>query len=467
MGKIKFGTGGFRGIIGEAFNKENVRLVAEALSLIIEEENAKKEVVICYDRRNYSPEAELEMAKVLASHNIRVYLANTDSPTPAAIYHTMARNNDYGIMITASHNPSTFNGVKLFTKGGYDADETFTKKVEKKVDSITSIPEFKDEFFSLITRFNPLPEYISNILKFSKKKLNHNIKVAYDNIYGTGIDSILPILKEIGIEDPLVLNPEHDTNFGGKLPNPIPCNLKNLISIVKEEKYDVGFSADSDADRLAVIDEKGNFVSPNETMACIYYYLVKVKGEKGDVVRNVASSFLLDDLATALGQKCHEVDVGFKNVTRGMAETNALLGGESSGGLTVRGYLKGKDTTFALTLFLNMMDDMNKPVSEIVKEVKEFASYKSFEFESFVEYPSSKENYIEKYLENNNPEFDIPLLKKEHIDRNFKYYFSPHEWGLLRLSNTEPVLRLYLELDNKDLLIKEENRIKEFVSRMR
>ena len=442
MGKIKFGTGGFRAIIGEAFNKENVRLVAETLSLIIEEENAKKEVVICYDRRNYSPEAGLEMAKVLASHNIRAYFANTDSPTPAAIYHTMARNNDYGIMITASHNPSTFNGVKLFTKGGYDADEVFTKKVEKKVDSITSI------------------------LKFSKKKLNHNIKVAYDNIYGTGIDSILPILKEIGIEDPLVLNPEHDTNFGGKLPNPIPCNLKDLINIVKEEKYDVGFSADSDADRLAVIDEKGNFVSPNEIMACIYYYLVKVKGEKGDVVRNVASSFLLDDLALALGQKCHEVDVGFKNVTRGMADTNALLGGESSGGLTVRGYLKGKDTTFALTLFLNMMDDMNKPVSEIVKEVKEFASYKSFEFESFVEYPSSKENYIEKYLENNNPEFDIPLLKKEHIDRNFKYYFSPHEWGLLRLSNTEPVLRLYLELDNKDLLIKEESRIKEFVSRM-
>lgn len=465
MEKVKFGTGGFRGVINETFTKENVSLIAEALSLIMEEENSKKEIVICFDRRKYSPEAALDMAKVFASNGIKVFLSSKDTPTPVAIYQTMAKENDYGVMITASHNPATFNGVKLFSKGGYDADESLTNKVEEKLGKITSIPEFKEEYSSLIARFDPLPEYIENILSFSKPRLDSSIKVAFDNIYGTGIDSILPILNRLGI-NPTVLNPEHDTNFGGKLPNPLPQNLTDLVSLVKNDKYDVGFASDSDADRLAVIDEKGNFVSANEIMACIYYYLVKIRGFNGDVVRNIATSFLIDDLAISLGYKCHEVDVGFKNITRKMSETDAVLGGESSGGLTVRGYLKGKDTSFALTLFLNMMDDMKKPVSEIVKEVKDFACYHSYEYESFVTYPSSKEDFIEEYLEKNDPNFDIPLIRKEHTGRNFKYYFSDHEWGLLRLSNTEPALRLYLELDDEKLLLEEEKRIKEFVSRI-
>ena len=469
MNRIKFGTGGFRGIIGEDFSKETVTIVASALSRIMLEEDSKKEIVIGFDRRNKSPEAALDMALVFTYYGIKVFLANKDVPTPCIIYHTMAKKEDYGIMITASHNPANFNGVKVFTKGGYDADEEFTSRLEQKCQEIKNIyslglGEAKGK--GLLAEFDALTPYIDFILPFSKKHLTHDLKIAYDNLNGVGINSIEPILKKIGVKTLSILNPEHDITFKGKLPNPIEKNLKDLSSFVTNNKYDVGFSADSDADRLGVIDEKGNFVTANEILACIYYYLVKVKGLKGDIVKNCATSMLLDDLANKLGYKCHEVDVGFKNITRKMDECNALLGGESSGGLTCRNYLKGKDTTFALVLFVNMMDDINKPVSEIVKEVKEFASFKSFDYETFLNYPPSKEKMIKEYLENNSPDFVRPFIKKEIIDRNYRYFFSPSEWCLLRLSNTEPALRLYLEIDDPNLLKEEENRIAAYIKKL-
>lgn len=469
MNRIKFGTGGFRDIIGEGFSKESVTLVAFALSLIMQEENSKKEIVIGYDRRNKSPEAALDMALVFSYYGIKVYLTNKDVPTPCVIFHTMDKKEDYGVMITASHNPANFNGVKVFTKGGYDGDEEFTSRLEKKcleVKHIYSLTKEEAKEKGLIIVFDALTPYINFILPFSKKHLTHDLKIAYDNLNGVGINSIEPILRKIGVNNLAILNPEHDITFRGKLPNPIERNLKDLSNFVTTNKYDVGFSADSDADRLSVIDEKGNFVTANEILACIYYYLVKIRGLKGDVVRNCATSLLLDDLASKLGFKCHEVDVGFKNITRKMSQTDALLGGESSGGLTCRNYLKGKDTTFALTLFVNMMDDMNKPVSEIVKEVKEFACYHSFDYETFLSYPANKEGMIKEYLEKNSPDFARPYIKKEIIDRNYRYWFSSSEWCLLRLSNTEPALRLYLEINDPSLLKEEENRITDYIKKL-
>ena len=469
MNRIKFGTGGFRDIIGEGFSKESVTLVASALSLIMQEENSKKEIVIGYDRRNKSPEAALDMALVFSYYGIKVYLTNKDVPTPCVIFHTMDKKEDYGVMITASHNPANFNGVKVFTKGGYDGDEEFTSRLEKKcleVKHIYSLTKEEAKEKGLIIVFDALTPYINFILPFSKKHLTHDLKIAYDNLNGVGINSIEPILRKIGVNNLAILNPEHDITFRGKLPNPIERNLKDLSNFVTTNKYDVGFSADSDADRLSVIDEKGNFVTANEILACIYYYLVKIRGLKGDVVRNCATSLLLDDLANKLGFKCHEVDVGFKNITKKMSQTDALLGGESSGGLTCRNYLKGKDTTFALTLFVNMMDDMNKPVSEIVKEVKEFACYHSFDYETFLSYPANKEGMIKEYLEKNSPDFARPYIKKEIIDRNYRYWFSSSEWCLLRLSNTEPALRLYLEINDPSLLKEEENRITDYIKKL-
>ncbi len=464
MNAIKFGTGGFRGVIGEDFTQETTCGIAEALSQIIEEEGAKKEIVVGYDRRRNSPETAKMMAKVFTSHGIHVFLTSTECPTPCVIYHVAASNCDYGVMITASHNPATFNGVKVFTKGGYDADEAFTNRLERKYLKVESVPTTFDE--SLITTFEALTPYVNHALSFSKPHLDRPLRIAYDNLYGTGVTTIVPALEKLGLKDIKVFHPEHDCNFGGLLPNPLEVNLMGLKQFVTQEHYDVGFSADSDADRLAVLDENGRFVTANEILGCIYYYLVKVRGLKGDVVRNLATSQLLDDLAKQLGQTCHEVDVGFKNITSEMTRVDALLGGESSGGLTMRGYLKGKDTTFALLLFVNMMDDMKMPVSQIVKEVKAFAHYPSFDYESFVTYPKWMEQGIEAYFEERSPSFVHPVIKREKIGRNIRYWFNDHEWALLRLSNTEPAIRIYLEIDDFALLKEEETRIQRFVAEL-
>ena len=226
MNAIKFGTGGFRGVIGEDFTRETTCGIAEALSQIIEEEGAKKEIVVGYDRRRNSPETAKMMAKVFTSHGIHVFLTSTECPTPCVIYHVTALNCDYGVMITASHNPATFNGVKVFTKGGYDADEAFTNRLERKFLKVESVPTTFDE--SLITTFEALTPYINHALSFSKPHLDRPLRIAYDNLYGTGVTTIVPALEKLGLKDIKVFHPEHDCNFGGLLPNPLEVNLMGL-----------------------------------------------------------------------------------------------------------------------------------------------------------------------------------------------------------------------------------------------
>ena len=463
MGKIHFGTGGFRGLIGEDFTLENIRLLARSLVEIIYRKNLKKEVVIGYDRRLLSLEASAEMADVFSHNGIKTSLANTDSPTPTIIFETLKRELDLGFMITASHNPACYNGVKVFTKGGFDADVSFTSAIERECETLGRNTSLRREVSLPISSFDPLKDYFQFLCSFGKGRLTHPIRLAYENIYGTGVKVLEPLFEHLGINEFLCLHKERDPSFGGKVPNPIPKNLEELRTVVLRNRLDVGFAADSDADRLAVIDEKGNYVSANEILCSLYYYLVAILKKEGDAVRNLATSWCLDKIAHKAGFSCHEVDVGFKNITRKMLKTNALLGGESSGGLTMRGYLKGKDTAFAVLLFLNMMDDLRKPVSHIIKEAKDYASYRSFDSEDVCYLKKGKEKVIAEILENRSPRFASDIVKKEVMDRNIRFLFRKDEWCLLRLSNTEPCCRIYFEMNSLEGLQKEREELFSFL----
>ena len=466
---IKFGTGGFRGIIDNDFTLFNVSFIAEALSQIILEDRAKKEIPLCYDRRFLSPEAAMAMALVFASHDIKVHMPFTEVPSPCASFWTQEFDADYGVMITASHNPSDWNGVKIFTKGGFDADEKTTDRIQKiigEIDTFSVISEEEARDKGILVFFDAVTKYVDNIFRFSKPKLIHPLKVAYDNLNGVGIVSIGEAAERIGMEEFKVLNWEKDPTFRGKLPNPLPQNLEEVRSFVLENHYDMGFGVDSDGDRLGVIDEKGDYVSANEILACLYYYLIKIKGFKGDVVRNFVTSLLLDRIAEGLGFRCHEVDVGFKYITRKMGECDAIIGGESSGGLTIRDYLRGKDATFSVVLFWNMMDDMHLPVSEIVKQVKAFAHYENVDVETFVTYPRDKAGNIVSYLNENNPSFPRPIVKRDILGRNYRYWFNDEEWATLRLSNTENVLRVFLELKPHEDVATYRSCLRDFVAKM-
>lgn len=451
---IKFGTGGFRGVIGEDFTKENVQLLAQAISNIIIKNNLERKTAIGYDYRFLSPEAATWMSEVFAGNDIKVMFSYEPTPSPTMIYATKILKIDYGVMITASHNPSTFNGVKIFKKGGMDADLETTQAIEKEfylIKEVKSVVTTSNKYQDLVEKCNFTDSYIEYIKEFISPNIKNNkIKVLYDGFYGVGERTIKKIVNEYNLTNITLQNCSHDALFGGSDPNPTKDNmLKNKQKVINEH-YAFCFGMDSDGDRLGIIDENGNYVDSNEIMACLYYYLVKYRQEKGDCVRNLATSILLDKVTNKLGYMCHEVDVGFKNISSKMKDVNALLGGESSGGLTIRNYLFGKDSTFSSLLFLEMVIEMDKSVSEIVKEVKEFAEYKHIFDEDFSTYDKNVDIY--KCLNTSTPKFTKIPTKIEKINNNIKYHFDNDEWVLLRVSGTEPAIRIFVEMrDYKDV----------------
>ena len=262
------------------------------------------------------------------------------------------------------------------------------------------------------------------------------------------------------------MNEDHDAFFGFNLPNPTKEALLGEFSeTVVNQGYDLGMATDSDGDRLGIIDEKGNYVSANEILAAVYWYLITVRGYKGDIVKNCATSILVDRVAKSLGYECHEVDVGFKNITAGMKQYDALIGGESSGGLTMRGYIYGKDATFSGALFLEMAIKLNKPVSQIIAEIKKSVDYDYYCSEDFITLDVDAQKVIE-YMRNNLPKLSIKYEKVNIFNRNIKFLFNDEQWLLLRLSGTEPAFRVFSEFKNKadsDILVNELKNYIEYV----
>ena len=451
---IKFGTGGFRGIIGDDFNKHNVQLIAQALAEIIKKRKSNKPVVIGYDNRFMSDFAARWFAETLVANNVRVYLYTGSVPTPSVMSATRDLNHDFGIMITASHNPYYFNGVKVFTREGYDADVEFTNTIEEQIREIKEIKTmdyYEAKRRWLITDYADTSLYLGHIKSLVSYKIkDNNLKLLYNNMNGVGVVGLGPLAKDLNIKKFDIIEDDHDAFFSFKLPNPTEeALIPDFANQVVEGGYDAGFATDSDGDRLGIIDEKGKYVSNNEILACLYYYLITKRGETGDIVINCATSKLIDIIAEKLGYKCHEVDVGFKNITSKMTETNALLGGESSGGLTMRGYIDGKDAVFSSALVMEMMILENKPISEIVESVKNYANFHHVFLEDFIPLNRDVQDVVRE-IENDLPTFDLEIIKYERYGRNFKFTFPNNSWVLIRLSGTEPAFRIFVEIEKEE-----------------
>ncbi|MDE7295752.1 MAG: phosphoglucomutase/phosphomannomutase family protein [Clostridia bacterium] len=449
---IGFGTGGFRGVIGEEFTRENVRLIAEGLSRIAEEDGTTGPIVVGYDNRFISDRAAVWLAEVFAAHGIKVLKFGRTMPTPAIMFAVKDLGLSYGAMVTASHNPYYFNGVKLFLKGGVDADAAFTDRLERTMSTITEpkvMPFEQAKKEGLIEHLDNLASYLGVIRSFISPQITDNrVKILYDNLCGVGAVGLRRLTEDYNIRKFDILNAEHDAFFGFSLPNPTEEMMRPLAEKVVREGYDFAMATDSDADRLGILDERGHYIDSNDILACIYYYLTLYRGMRGDVVKNCATSLLLDKLADKFGQKCHEVDVGFKNVSQKMAETDALIGGESSGGLTVRGYVRGKDSVFSASLFMEMVIVMKKPVSEIIREVHAFADYGMCGGQEVVSLKTLKP--VKAYLAEHTPKLSVPVIETQSYGRNFKYILQ-NGWALLRMSGTEPVLRIFAETESEQM----------------
>ncbi|ANQ22525.1 phosphonomutase [Vibrio natriegens] len=468
---IKFGTGGWRAFIGEEFTKENVRLVAQAVANITNAESvAERGFVIGYDRRFLSDKAGRWFAEVLAANGIVVSFIDKFVPTPIVMFKAKEMNCAYSACITASHNPADYNGIKVFIEGGRDADEIITQKIEDQIATLTASDVKSVEFEQaiddhLIEVINPMNEFVDSIINFidieAIKKAN--LRVLVDPMFGVAKNALQTVLIN-GRCDVDVINDGKNPDFGGLMPSPSAATLYRLMHLVEEQGYDIGIGTDGDADRLGIIDEKGNFIHPNEVLILLYYYLLEYKGWKGSVVRNIATTHLLDKIAQDHGEKCFEVPVGFKHISSQMEADDSLIGGESSGGLTIRGHIKGKDGVFASSLLVEMISVTGKKLSELLDEIYSKYGY-AYMAEGDCKFkPGQKEALFNKiYVDKQLPEFEFEIEKVSYED-GAKVYFKNGGWIIARFSGTEPLLRIFAEMEDKDTAERVLQQFKDFLS---
>lgn len=467
---IQFGTGGWRAFIGEEFTKDNVRLVAQALANIINTEKvADRGFVIGYDRRFLSDKAGCWFAEVLAANGVKVSFIDKFVPTPIVMFQAKEMNCAYSACITASHNPADYNGIKVFIEGGRDADEIITQKIEQQIATLT-VEQIKSVDFEqavddkLIEIINPMNDFVDSIINFididSIKKAN--LRVLIDPMFGVAKNALQTVLIN-GRCEVDVIHDEKNPDFGGLMPSPNAATLYRLMHLVAHEGYDIGIGTDGDADRLGIIDEKGHFIHPNEVLILLYYYLLEYKGWKGSVVRNIATTHLLDKIAADHGEKSFEVPVGFKHISSQMEADDSLIGGESSGGLTIRGHIKGKDGVFASSLLVEMISVTGRKLSELLDEIYAKYGYAYTAEGDCTFKPTAKQALYNKvYVEKQLPEFEYAIEKVSYED-GAKVYFKNGGWVIARFSGTEPLLRIFAEMADKETAEQVVKQMKDFL----
>lgn len=455
---IKFGTGGWRDVIGEGFTFDNVRIFSQGVAKrIIDQSKQDQGVVIGYDNRFMSKQYAEAAAEVLSANLIPVFLLDESVPTPLVTFTTIKKQTAAGLMITASHNSYIYNGIKFVDEGGQPATEEITIELEGIINQINIKDVLRQDYqhelaHGLIRKIN----YQHEFMTFIKNQLDLNamrsaqLKVLYDPMYGTGGSPVLNLLVDTQSRFKII---HHDVDplFGGRVPAPSETTLWKLGAMMKEEIYDIGIATDGDADRIAVIDNDGEYVHANEIIAILYYYLLEYKGQTGAIVRNVSTTHLLDKIAKTYGQQCVETPVGFKYIAEAMLTTDAIIGGESSGGITLRDHLLEKDGILAGGLMLEMLGKTGKPLTEIRQELKD--KFGQFIFiEKHITYPENQKEMLMYFFNANYQPNEICGVAIKNLNKQdgVKYVFENGDWLSVRFSGTEPLLRIMAESMDAD-----------------
>lgn len=453
---IKFGTGGWRAVIGSDFIESNIRLVAAGILALARKENkTETPIIIGYDRRFLSVDAAKWVAEVLAKGGIEVWFLNRSAPTPLVMHTVKDKGLHYGIEITASHNPANYNGIKLFTDEGRDADVEITSELEKLIEEVDAV-EYCDfdtavSEGKIVYLRNPFNKFIDDIIDLIDMKAlrERGVRVLFDTMHGSGTYPLQVILHTARCTiDTINLN--KDAYFGGDMPAPNERTLGLLKDMVIKGGYDFGIAMDGDGDRLGIIDCTGRYIDANEILCALYYYLLKYKGWKGAVVRNLATTHMLDKIAESFGETCYEVPVGFKYISSKIDEVDAVLGGESSGGLTVRGHIHGKDSVYAASLFTEMVSVTGKSPAEIVDELENIYG-KYVMVEDNLSFAAEKKSAIMKiiYEDKALPDFGKEIARVNYED-GCKVYFDDNSFVICRFSGTEPLLRIFAESSDEE-----------------
>ncbi|MCS7233994.1 MAG: phosphoglucomutase/phosphomannomutase family protein [Synergistetes bacterium] len=465
--EIKFGTDGWRGIIALDFTFENVKRVARGIvAYLLSEERPKlkmyswgvplrgadKGIVVGYDRRFLSDEFAMAFSEEVAKYGIPVFLSKEPVPTPAVSYGVLLKNASLGVMITASHNPPKYNGIKLKPEYGGPALPEVTSLIEKMLDArLTQVSKPAPVF--LVDLKN---EYIEGLKRgvslFSLSGLP--FKVVVDVMYGSGEGVLSRVLDSINIEVEEI-HAETNPYFGGLHPEPIPPNTDGLSRAILQLRGDVGIVLDGDADRIGLVDEEGNFVNPHQVFALLMKHLIENRGKRGKVVWTCSLGREPEKLAEKYGIEYSITPVGFKHICEHILQGGVLLGGEESGGFGFVEHLPERDGSMSALLILEMMSKKKKAIKELIKELYiDFGPYYykrlDLKLDKKVSFGQLKELGAILYsLVNEYP------VRVEDID-GLKLHFSDESWLLIRPSGTEPLLRLYCQapsLERLDFLL--------------
>src|SRR5215469_12072737 len=450
MTPIKFGTSGWRGIIARDFTFDNVRLATQGIAEYLSKlESPKSKVVILgHDTRFLGREFSLASAEVLASNGLAPLLCNRDTPTPVIAHTIRARKALGGINMTASHNPAEYQGLKFSTTNGAPATPEVTRQIEQ------NIVRLQSQNWSLngavigtyqCKTIDPRPEYFKQIRKlidFATIK-KARLKVAVELMYGTGHGYLDTLLEEAGAKVTLFHN-ELNPLFGGHHPEPNAEGMAEVSKFVRSGKAQIGLGLDGDADRFGVVDADGTWLTPNQVLALALYHLKKNRGWTGAVVRTVPTSHQVDAVAELLGVKVHETPVGFKYIGALMESEPIIVGGEESGGLSVKGHVPEKDGVLACLLMAELVATEKKSLGQILKELsKKTGDFYSDRINiSFA--PEKKDALLAKLGSGLQSIGAFPVEKFITTD-GYKFLLPNHEWVAFRASGTEPLIRCYIE----------------------
>ncbi len=455
--EIKFGTDGWRGLIADDFTFDNVRRVAGAIAgYVLKNEDAKRGVIVGYDARFASPRAAQIVAEVLAEAGIPVKLANDYTPTPAVSYAVKHQGAAGGVMVTSSHNPWNWNGVKFKGNFGGSATPAIMKKIEDEL-AVGAAPKGTK---AKIEEVDLKKEYVKAVCAFADMDLiaKTKLKFAVDAMYGSGRGVLTGIFADRGVHC-VAIRQELNPLFPGINPEPIEPHVAVLQETVVRDKCDAGLATDGDADRIGAVAEDGSFVDSHKIFCVLLYWLLERKKWPGEVVRAFNTTRMIDRIAAKYGRKLHETSIGFKYVADLMMEREILMGGEESGGIGYSRFLPERDGVLNSLLLANAMSEEGKPLGQLVADLqREFGPHYYGRRDLHIP-DEMKQNAIQRARSESTQTLGkYKVLKKEHMDGVKFFLDAPtngngaEAWALFRASGTEHLLRLYTEASSKELV---------------
>jgi phosphomannomutase len=458
--QIKFGTDGWRAIIADQFTFENVRKAAQGLAgEMLASGTAKAGAMIAWDTRFGSEPFAIATAEVLAGNGIRCVLATRPAPTPAASFSVIAHKAGGGVMITASHNSASYNGFKVKSDQGGSAPPEMVARIEEEIERIESgeisvqkVSLDDAEKSGLLERFDPTGPYLEQLGRVVDLEpiKQARLKIVVESMYGSG-GGLFPRLLSGGNLELIELHGEPNPAFPGfAQPEPIEANLGALRAAVKENGADAGIAFDGDADRVGLVDENGRYISTLEGFSLLAHHLLERRRQQGAVVSTITMSSMVDRLGEAYGVDTPRTAVGFKYVGPKMLESDAIIGGEESGGYAFRGHVPERDGLLSGLIFLEALVSSGKSPSELLKDLFAITGPHSFRRVD-VQFPEDQRDALQNLIATSEP-WTLGGMEVEQSDRldGVKYFLEGGGWGIVRMSGTEPLLRMYAEAQDAE-----------------